>query len=182
MALSAPKQARALLFVRWSHMKILRSCVAGLAAFIFIGPALAGQTLEIQVDKSRSIEMPGTPGAIVIGNPAIADVTTHGNRLFIHGRNFGETSLMVLDLQGNTIMDYNLITRHVNENAVAVFKSDPARGASRQSYSCYPLCDGDMQVGDDLVYFKSLMEAASDKTEFATGSETSEAKAPAAPQ
>jgi Pilus formation protein N terminal region len=136
----------------------------------------------VQVDKSRMLTISGAPGAIVIGNPSIADVTTNGDKVFVHGRNFGETNLLILDLQGNTIAEFDLITRHSNDPAVAVYKASDKRAASRESFSCYPLCEADMQVGDDIGYFKRLIEEASDKTQFATGSETSEAQAPAAPQ
>lgn len=160
----------------------LGSCLAGLALFINAGSAFAAQKLEVQVDKSRMLTISGMPGAIIIGNPSIADVTTNGDKVFVHGRNFGETNLLILDLQGNTIAEFDLITRHTNDAAVTVYKASERKEASRQSFSCYPLCESDMQVGDDFTYFKKLIEEASDKTEFATGSETSEAKAPAAPQ
>ena len=155
----------------------LGSCLAGLALMMNVGPVFAAQKLEVQVDKSRMLTISGVAGAIVVGNPSIADVTTNGDKVFVHGRNFGETNLLILDLQGKTIAEFDLITNHRNDPAVSVYKAN-----GRFSYSCYPLCESDMQVGDNILYFKSLIEEAADKTEFATGSETSEAKAPTAPQ
>lgn len=163
-------------------MKTLRSCLAAIFVLAGAAPVLSGQVLEVQVDKSRMLTISGTPGAIVIGNPSIADVTSNGDKIFVHGRNFGETNLLILDLQGNTIAEFDLITRHANNAAMAVYKGSSIKTASRSSYSCYPLCEADMQVGDDILHFKTVIEEASDKTEFATGSETSEAKAPTAPQ
>jgi hypothetical protein len=163
-------------------MNMLRTFVAVVAAVASTVPALSAQFLEVEVDKSRMLTLNGQPGAIVIGNPSIADVTTHGDKIFIHGRNFGETSLTILDLDGNTIMDFNLVTRRVADTAVAVYKGNSLTAARRFSYTCYPLCESDLQVGDDIFYFKGLIEEASNKMEFATGSETSEAKAPQAPQ
>jgi Pilus formation protein N terminal region len=163
-------------------MMTFRSCLTALSLFACAVPALAAQVLEVEVDKSRMLTISGTPGAIVIGNPSIADVTSNGDKIFVHGRNFGETNLLILDLQGNTIAEFDLITRHVNNAAMAIYKGSTNNGVSRSSYSCYPLCESDMQVGDNVIYFKTLIEEASDKTKFATGSETSEAQAPAAPQ
>jgi hypothetical protein len=182
MASWAYERADMPLFVRWSTMNILRLCFAGFAALACATPAFSGQLLEVQVDKSRMLEIGGEVGAVVIGNPSIADVTTHGNKLFVHGRNFGETNLLVLDVEGKTIVDYDLITRHVNETAVAIYKGRTSGSPQRYSYTCYPLCEADIQVGDQITSFASILQSASEKTEFATGSETADAKAPAAPQ
>jgi Flp pilus assembly secretin CpaC len=157
-------------------------CLAGAATMLCASSAFAAQVLEVQVDKSRMLTLPAQPGAIVVGNPSIADVTTNGDKLFVHGRTFGETNLMILDINGNTILEYNLVTRHVNETAVAVFKGSTFGGTTRQSFTCYPICEADIQVGDDPIYFGTTIAAASKKTELATGSDTAEAKAPPAPQ
>jgi hypothetical protein len=162
--------------------KIFAICLAGAATMLCVGSAFAAQMLEVQVDKSRMLTLPAQPGAIVIGNPSIADVTTNGDKLFVHGRNFGETNLLILDLDGNTILEYNLVTRHVTETAVAVFKGSTFGSTSRTSFTCYPLCEADLQVGDEPSVFLSTLSEASAKTKFATGSDTAEAKAPPAPQ
>jgi Flp pilus assembly secretin CpaC len=163
-------------------MSLCRILTVGVAAIVLSAQANAGQRLEVQVDKSRMLMLPGTPGAIVIGNPSVADVTTNGNQIFVHGRNFGETNLMVLDLDGKPIMDFDVVTRNVNDSAMALYSSTTASGASRTSFSCAPLCEADMQVGDEVTTFANVLASASAKTKFATGSETSEAKAPQAPQ
>jgi hypothetical protein len=159
--------------------KVFTMCLAGAATLLCASSVFAAQMLEVEVDKSRMLTLPAQPGAIVIGNPSIADVTTNGDKLFIHGRTFGETNLMILDLEGNTILEYNLVTRHVTETAVAVYKGSTFGGVSRESY---PLCESEIQVGDNQLYFNNTLSAASGKTEFATGSDTAEAKAPPAPQ
>jgi hypothetical protein len=163
-------------------MNMIRSCIAGLAVLVSALPALAGQDLEVEIDKSRALVLPKQPGAIVIGNPSIADVTVHGDKIFIHGRNFGETNLMVLDLDGKPFMEYNLVTRNLKDTSLTLFKGSSFSSPRRLSMVCFPMCEGDIQVGDDLLYFKSLIEAAKEKTKFATGSDTAEAQAPPAPQ
>jgi hypothetical protein len=162
--------------------KVFTMCLAGAATLLCASSVFAAQMLEVEVDKSRMLTLPAQPGAIVIGNPSIADVSTNGDKLFIHGRTFGETNLMILDVEGNTILEYNLVTRHVTETAVAVYKGSTFGDVSRESYTCYPLCESQIQVGDNQLYFNNMLLSASGKTEFATGSDTSEAKAPPAPQ
>jgi hypothetical protein len=162
--------------------KVFTMCLAGAATLLCASSVFAAQILEVEVDKSRMLTLPAQPGAIVIGNPSIADVSTNGDKLFVHGRTFGETNLMILDIEGNTILEYNLVTRHVSETAVAIYKGSNFGGVSRESYSCYPLCESEMQAGDNPLYFNNILSAARGKTDFATGSDTADAKAPTAPQ
>lgn len=139
--------------------------------------ATAGQILTVEVDESRVLTLPATPGAIVVGNPAIADVSVQGQRIFIHGRSFGQTNLTILDLDGNTIADFDLVGKHTQVSSVALFK-----GTNRYSYSCATYCESEIQVGDDANYVSSLISVTSGKIELATGNKTAEAAAPQAPQ
>lgn len=155
--------------------KLLSAVVFGFMAVS--QSAFAGQVLSVEVDKSHILTLPSTPGAIVIGNPAIADVSIQGQKIFIHGRSFGQTNLTILDLEGNQIANFDLIGKHTQVSTVAVF-----RGPLRQSYSCSTLCESQIQVGDDPAYFDFLRKETEDKFKLATGSKSAEAEAPAAPQ
>ena len=165
-------------------LKLLAS-VAGLG--LLSSMALAQQLISVEIDHSQMISISTNPGAVVIGNPSIADVSIQGDKMFIHGRTFGQTNLIVLDLEGNEIMSYELAVKHVSSTALAVFRGDGAGvygggGVARFSYSCAPFCEATLQTGDQKGFFDDNLGQASSKTKFATGSETAEAKAPAAPQ
>jgi hypothetical protein len=139
--------------------------------------ASAGQILTVEVDESQILTLPSTPGAIIIGNPAIADVSIQGQKLIVHGRGFGQTNLTILDLDGNQIANFDVIGKHTQVSAVALY-----RGPSRFSYSCSTYCEYEVQVGDNLEHLAGLLSAASGKIEMATGNKTAEAAAPQAPQ
>ena len=62
------------------------------------------------------MSLPTAPGAIVIGNPSIADVSIQGQNIFIHGRSFGQTNLIILDLQGNQVANFDLMVKHTAEH------------------------------------------------------------------
>jgi hypothetical protein len=143
----------------------------GLAA-----PALAeAQTILVEVDESRIMEMPAAPGAIVIGNPSIADVSIQGRKLFIHGRGYGQTNLTILDLDGNQIGNFSLIGTHNQPSSIAVF-----RGPERYSYSCANFCEAQVQVGDNGGFMSETASQLGKKMGLATNSKVDEAAAPAA--
>jgi hypothetical protein len=156
--------------------------LAGLAVMPFLGGnAFADQTLDVEIDQSRMLTMQANPGAVVIGNPSIADVSLHLDKVFVHGRAFGQTNLIVLDQNGEPIAQYDLMVKHTAESALTLYEGGPG-GVDRKSYSCWPLCESEMAVGDNFVYTDGIIKGNSAKTKLATGEESSEAKAPAAAQ
>ena len=156
----------------------LKSLLAGVAIIISATQiALAGQPLIVQTDKSQLISVSAEPGAVVIGNPSIADITVNGKQIFVHGHSFGETNLMVLDGAGNQIANFDITVANSTENSVAIFQP-----SGRRSYACAPLCESTIIPGDDAAYTGTILTMSQQKTEFATGKKTAEASAPPAPQ
>ena len=149
----------------------------GAMVFLATQAALAGQPLTVQTDKSQIISVSTEPGAVVIGNPAIADITVNGKQIFVHGHAFGDTNLMVLDTAGNQIANFDITVANSTDNAIAIFNP-----TGRRSYTCAPYCEGAIIPGDELTYTSGLITLSQQKTEFATGKKTAEASAPPAPQ
>ncbi len=156
---------------------LLRGLVSVIAVCAGASIACAGQYLEIQNDESQMITIPSAPGAVILGNPSVADISIDGTRVFLHGRGYGQTNLMILDASGNQIANFDIVVKHTQVSNVALF-----RGPGRHSFSCSPYCEAELQIGDDADNFKVVAEELQKKTEIATGSKTAEAKAPAAPQ
>lgn len=157
--------------------------MAGLAILPFAGgSALAGShVVDVEVDQSRMLTVQANPGAVIIGNPSIADVSLHLDKVFVHGRSFGQTNIIILDQKGEPITQFDIIVKNTAESALALYEG-ATTGISRQSYVCWPLCESAMQTGDNLGYNDGIIKSNMAKTKFATGQDTSEAKAPAAPQ
>ena len=85
-------------------LKLLRVTTSALAlAFCSASAAFAAQELIIKTDQTQLINVSGNPGAVVIGNPSIADATVHGDKVFVHGRAYGSTNLIILDQDGNQL-------------------------------------------------------------------------------
>jgi len=89
-------------------------------------------------------------GAVVIGNPKIADVSVHSdNTLFVFGRGFGQTDLLILDAAGNTLV-------HTDINVVEATTQDTVRmiapGRGNQTYNCSPYCRPAPGFADDPAF------------------------------
>ncbi len=158
--------------------KIIATCFLLSAA----GSGLAlAETKTVEVDQSMMMKIKGEPGAVVVGNPMIADITVQGDKVLIHGRTFGTTNVIILDQDGERIAAFDVSVKHTVDNLVAVFVGSGA-GPSRFSYNCAPLCESELQVGDDKLYNDVLAEQIKTKIKLATGSEDSKSDAPPAPQ
>lgn len=161
-------------------MKILNVARSACAVLAFVASAnfaSAGQLLQIQSDESQMLTIPANPGVVIVGNPSIADVSIDGTKVFVHGRGFGQTTLLILDTEGKQLANFDVTVTHTQVTNVAVFSGGP-----RYSYSCSPYCEAELQIGDNTDHFKSISDSIMKKMEISTGSKTAEAKAPAAPQ
>ncbi len=158
---------------------IKRISCAGLALSavlpFLVQQAIAGaQALVINVDQSTIVTTARQPDAIVIGNPSIADASVQGNKIFIHGRSFGTTNLMVLDDKGAELANYELTVQLGGRYNVTVFK-----GGNLYSFVCAPDCEAQMHVGDEKSWFKDwVFERDKDKISLATGQKPSEVNQP----
>jgi Pilus formation protein N terminal region len=151
---------------------------AAVAALVTTSPAaLAGQPLTIEIDQSQLVILPSTPGSIVIGNPSIADATVQGTNLFMHGRSYGTTNIMVLDMNGQQLGAFDVSVSHSTANAMTVFK-----GGMRYSYNCATNCESELQIGDSGVYSENIAAQIQLKNKLATGQTDAKSEAPPAPQ
>jgi hypothetical protein len=154
-------------------LKFLRASTSALAlAFLFTSPSFAVQELIIKTDQTQLIDVSGNPGAVVIGNPSIADATVHANKIFIHGRSFGSTNLIILDQSGNQLVSLDITVQLGGENNLALYKA-----GNRYSYVCAPDCEATLQSGDQVDWFNDIAKMESKKSDLATGKASSDAQA-----
>ncbi len=136
---------------------MFRFGLAVLALGIFAAPAFAAgsasdDVLRITLDQAQVAKLPTNTATVIIGNPAIADVTTlkNGAGMVVTGKGYGQTNLIALDAQGNLLDEKQI---HVDPtNKVLVVQ----RGAARESYSCDPVCMPSAVLGDDPTVFSAV--------------------------
>jgi hypothetical protein len=147
--------------------------IAALGSFLLLAPlspAMAAEELTVNADQSQVIRLDRAPGTVVVGNPTIADVTIQGSRIFVHGRVFGKTNVIVFDEAGSQLAEYNVNVTVEDAYNVVVFKPLAAgKPATRESFSCKTDCESALQIGDDADYFKMINEQQKNKLNLAQG-------------
>ena len=113
------------------------------------GAASNDDILRITVDQAQVAKLPSNTATVVIGNPAIADVTMlkGGGGMVVTGKGYGRTNLIALDSSG-ALLDEKQIHVQPTRNVLVV-----QRGSSRESYSCDPVCMPSAVLGDDSKVF-----------------------------
>lgn len=125
------------------------------AALLLAGAALAfpaaaaDETVTVRMDQARIVRLPEHIATIVVGNPLIADVSLQqGGLMVITGKGYGTTNLVTLDRNGVVLSDQLIQVRGPGDGVVIVY-----RGLSRESYSCTPVCDRRITLGDSPEFF-----------------------------
>src|SRR6185436_2393149 len=142
---------------------LLFSGLLALFAASYSAPALAAADVVVMSDEAKVVNINGEPGTIVVGNPNIADVTVQGSQIFVHGRNFGSTNMIVLDHDGKQLAALDITVMEGGNSNVDVY-----RGGGRHSYVCAPSCQASLQVGDKWEYFESISKENAAKGGLAT--------------
>ena len=152
----------------FASKSVFHTGIATLAVICSAIPALAGGSYSVDLNKTEIVRLPESAGAVVIGNPQIADVTVHSaNTLFVVGRGYGETNLIVLNASGHTIMNADIqVTHKQSTHGVRLYN-----GKARESYNCVPYCLPSPILGDAPEFISSNSgeaEAISNSTSTAS--------------
>lgn len=140
------------------------------AAVVSANPAAAAEPLALLTDQTKVLAVPKTPGTIVVGNPSIADVTIQENNIFLHGRAFGVTNIILMDEAGVPMSEFEVTVTTGGSPHVAIYKG----GNVRFSMVCAPFCEGELQQGDEKDWFKTLLSQTQGKVGLATGKTASD--------
>lgn len=118
--------------------------------------ALAGAApvVDVAIDEARLVRLKADAAAIIVGNPAIADVVTQGSRLLVvTGKSYGATNVIALDASGHEIYTARLGVKEGNTRLVRIYK-----GTHRQSLHCAPGCQHTLDIGDDKSQFEQIAD------------------------
>jgi hypothetical protein len=138
-------------------MSILRHialCMAGALSLTLVAPgAFADDALKVRVDQATLMRLPDKVGAIVIGNPLIADVTLQpGGLVVVTGKGYGSTNLVALDRDGHVLLERTITVSSTADKVLVVY-----RGNERQTYSCEPRCERRITLGDGAESFTATL-------------------------
>ena len=147
------------------------SGIRSLAIAALLWPALAMadpgvNPIAVNVDQAKLVKLPSRVATIVVGNPLIADVTLqNGGILVVTGKGYGATNFIAMDRAGEILVDRQIQVEGPTDELVTVY-----RGVDRETYSCTPVCQKRVTLGDGDGYFKSASDQANTLSSQAGGS------------
>lgn len=114
-----------------------------LAALALIATAVAttavaqSRPLNVEIDRSARVALRGAAASVIVGNPAIADVTVvDANTLYITGKGYGVTEVVAVDPIGRTVFQSQVVvTAGDGGGRVRVW-----RGAQATEMACASSC------------------------------------------
>jgi hypothetical protein len=144
---------------RWLTLHVIMGWLFIVAAATAGGPPARSEALFVALDHARMVDLSAPADSIILGNPALADVSLHSARaLIVTGKSTGQTNLIVLDRTGHEIAHLIIRVGPATAGHVAVF-----RGGERQTLLCAPVCQPMAVPGDDPAAFDAALSAATRK-------------------
>lgn len=123
--------------------RIFAAGTARLVATAFAAVSVAGaaaaqeQFMRVYMDHARVLKLDRPVSKVIIGNAKVADATVaDAKTIVLTGRSFGTTNLVLLDADGNAIVDERILVSIDEGNTVRVF-----RQTDRSVLSCTPNCE-----------------------------------------
>lgn len=144
-----------------NYLKLLAFC-AGLVVGGWSCPALSATEIVLVADQSSLVRLPKTPATVIVGNPAVADVTMDGSTLFLHPKAYGLTNVVVLDDMGKKLGDY--LVRVIFDDRYSVSMFSPQ---GRETYTCPKNCEPTLRIGDESEFFNDFQSQAQSKNSLA---------------
>lgn len=93
--------------------------------------------MRVYMDHARVLRLDRPVSKVIIGNSEVADATVaDAKTIVLTGRSFGTTNLVLLDADGNAIVDERILVSIDEGNTVRVFKQ-----TERSVLSCTPNCE-----------------------------------------
>jgi len=149
----------------YRRLHIHRLVRAVVLAALLTAPARAAAPIIVELDQATIARLPERVSTIVIGNPLIADVALQaGGLMVITGKGYGTTNMIMLDRSGTVLSEQSIRVLGPQENVVVVY-----RGVSRESYSCAPLCERRVTLGDTPEFFEPTLAQANNRNQRAQG-------------
>ncbi|CAD5284732.1 Pilus formation protein N terminal region [Bosea sp. 62] len=125
------------------------------------------EAVQVTVDHAKVLRLPEKAQTVIVGNPAIADVTVQRNGVMIvTGKSYGVTNLIALDATGALLAESSVRVGAASDSILTV-----QRGLERESYSCTPNCQPSAQLGDSKAFFDGTSGQSGARNAAATGAE-----------
>jgi Flp pilus assembly secretin CpaC len=96
-----------------------------------------GDLMRVYMNQARILKLDRPISKVIIGNDKVADATVaDAKTIVLTGRSFGTTNIVLLDKDGNAVLDKRILVSIDEGNTVRVFKQ-----TERTVLSCDPNCE-----------------------------------------
>jgi hypothetical protein len=119
---------------------------AACAAALVLAAATGAQAQPVAapIDQGVRVGFSAAVRDVVVGNPAIADVTLLDARsAVLMGKSYGVTSLMAFDAAGRTVFNRQVVVSASDAGRVSMI-----RGGAASNYACGPRCERTPMPGE----------------------------------
>lgn len=131
-------------------MFIRRLLMLATAATLASQVASAGEDgIVVIMNQAKIVKLSRAADTVIVGNPAIADAAIQdASTVVLTGKGFGTTNFVVMDAEGNAIVDELVMVARGDANTMRIY-----RGADIQTLSCTPFCESahknDAEIASD---------------------------------
>ena len=130
----------------------MRRIFAAVSCLVVLAQPAAAEQLWLTMDQVRPFKLNAPAKSIVVGNPAIADVTIQdNNNILLFGKAPGLTNIYVFDETGEAAQNLVIRVRTPSSDMLTVH-----RGIARTTYNCTTNCEATVTVGDDTTQFETV--------------------------
>ncbi|PYB70300.1 pilus assembly protein N-terminal domain-containing protein [Rhizobium wuzhouense] len=110
---------------------------------VSVPAAAADDILRVYMNSARILKLDRPVSKVIVGNSEVADATVADSKtIVLTGRAYGTTNLVLLDADGNAIVDERILVSIDESNTVRVYKA-----TDRTVLSCTPNCEQHAQTG-----------------------------------
>lgn len=93
--------------------------------------------IVVIMNQAKIVKLSRAADTVIVGNPAIADAAIQdASTVVLTGKGFGTTNFVVMDADGNAIVDELVMVARSDANTMRIY-----RGADIQTLSCTPFCE-----------------------------------------
>lgn len=141
-------------------LKLVKSAIAFLTlmtlGFVSAVSYAADAPVSVSVNMARILRINSPAATVIIGNPAIADVTIQdAQTLILTGKNYGRTNLIILDAVGNPVADTLVDVVQTKSGHVTMYM-----GAARSTLTCEPVCQPTLSLGDNPEFTSQTLASS----------------------
>ena len=109
--------------------------------------AASDDMIRVFMDHARIIKLDRPISKVIIGSSDVADVTVaDSNTIVLTGKSYGTTNLVILDVDGQAIIDELILVSVDEANTLRIYKQ-----TERSVYSCSPSCEQHVKSGSTAL-------------------------------